>query len=136
MPAAFFGWDYNLIADIYTALAFGNATSIRGGPISDLARFVDGRKIACISNPRGVGGFCLFPQGIPAYEVPRGPGDPTPTVLPKEVSGKKVIQRLYELYLHKCVICGSVPLSGDNDPKKMGILTVNYVLKGICNGVC
>ena len=37
---------------------------------------------------------------------------------------------------HGCDVCGSVPLAEDNDPDEAGILTVNYVAKGACEGLC
>ena len=37
---------------------------------------------------------------------------------------------------HGCHVCGSAPLSGDNDPNSHGILTVNYVGGAVCKGLC
>ena len=62
-----------------------------------------------------------------------GPNAGTPAT---EVDGETIVRRVYELGVHGCGICGSVPLSGDNDAMKEGILVSNYVLKGYCNGVC
>ena len=67
----------------------------------------------------------------------RGPvGRQADGVPAKAVDSQTVIKRLGELGQHHCVICGSVPLSGDNDPEMEGILVSNYVLKGFCDGVC
>ena len=52
------------------------------------------------------------------------------------VSGAVVKQRVAELVAHECVYCGSVPLSGNNNPGVMGILTSNFVTGTVCNGVC
>ena len=57
-------------------------------------------------------GFCLFLQG----NVPRA-----------GVSGSLVKERLNDLIVHGCSDCGSVPLSGNNNPDEMGVLTSNYV---------
>ena len=37
---------------------------------------------------------------------------------------------------HECHVCGSAPLSGDNNPNSQGILTVNYVGGVVCKGMC
>lgn len=52
------------------------------------------------------------------------------------VDGYTIGRRIADLNWHGCHLCGSVPLSGDNDADKMGILTVNYVTGKGCNGIC
>ena len=52
------------------------------------------------------------------------------------VTGALVKKKLGELRDHGCRVCGSVPLGGDNDPKRQGILTVNYISKLACKGLC
>ena len=56
------------------------------------------------------------------------------------VNASTIIARLGDLDWHGCSGCGSVPLSGDNNPDEMGILTINYVKNyggtGGCNGLC
>ena len=68
--------------------------------------------------------MCLFLQG----DLPIG------TV---NVNGSVIKARISDLKNHGCKSCGSVPLSGNNDPRAAGILTANYVqdTQG-CNGVC
>ena len=127
---------YNLLSSFYSALAFGNSTSVRGGPISPTATFASGQKIACRPNPRGVGGFCLFTQGRPAAIATRDQGESNAGTPATVVDGETVVRRVYELGVHGCAVCGSVPLSGDNDAGKEGTLISNYVLRGYCDGVC
>lgn len=68
-----------------------------------------------------IGGICLFTQGN----------------VPKEgVTGAAIETALGYLVQHGCKQCGSVPLSGNNDPSEKGILTINYVFQGVCDGVC
>lgn len=55
---------------------------------------------------------------------------------PEGTTGKVLKQRLKELWGHGCRVCGSVPLSGDNDPRVEGWLTVNYVGGVVCPGLC
>ncbi len=43
------------------------------------------------------------------------------------VPGSLVKQKLLQMYDHECKMCGSVPLSDDNDPVKLGELTANWV---------
>ena len=53
------------------------------------------------------------------------------------MSGEVIRERIGDLVNHGCQECGSVPLSGDNDEGREGILTVNWVgWTGGCNGVC
>ena len=57
-------------------------------------------------------------------------------MLASGVNGAFIKHKLQELYGHGCHVCGSVPLSGDNDPASQGILTVNYVGGVVCKGLC
>lgn len=52
------------------------------------------------------------------------------------VTGALVTRKLQELREHGCLVCGSVPLGGDNDPDVRGILTVNYIGGVVCKGLC
>lgn len=69
-----------------------------------------------------LGGICAFTHGS--------------NVSAAGVTGDVVMQRLEELSRHGCRVCGSVPLSGDNNPRSQGILTVNYVDGVVCKGLC
>ena len=103
------------------AISYGNSAYIRGGPIRAEDVYHAGDQIVCQRGLLGSDGICLFTQGnVPA----------------EGVTGQQIIMRLSELIEHGCRKCGSVPLSGDNDPDKMGTLTGNYVRKASCNGVC
>ena len=44
--------------------------------------------------------------------------------------------RIGDLNTHGCLHCGSLPLSGDNNPDEMGILTSNFVGGLVCQGIC
>lgn len=90
--------------------------------ISDEAVFHERRQIACGRNADwAVGGICLFFQGS----------------IPQEgISGAVLKARISDLTYHGCRYCGSVPVSGDNNPGKAGILTSNYVLVPVCDGLC
>lgn len=113
--------DNNLIASFFAAISRGDSYFIRGGPISPKYIYHSGEHIACQLSIFGPGGICVFAQG---------------NIPPEGVSGELVVTRLRDLLVHECNECGSVPLSGDNDPDKMGLLTVNYVSKATCSGVC
>ena len=52
------------------------------------------------------------------------------------VIGALIKRKLQELSGHGCLVCGSVPLGGDNDPGSQGILTVNYIGGMVCKGLC
>ena len=58
--------------------------------------------------------------------------------MPKEgIRGKVIIDRLFDLKMHKCLYCGGVPISGDNDPTKMGVLKSDWVGSADCKtGIC
>ncbi|KAL9135413.1 MAG: hypothetical protein Q9175_003402 [Cornicularia normoerica] len=84
------------------------------GPLNDTDIYLPNDHIVCL--PLGqsfLGGICAFTQGsnVPATGL----------------NGALIKQRLQELSDHGCLVCGSVPLSGDNDPDRQGMLTVNYI---------
>ena len=78
--------------------------------------------IACITIPQAGGGFCVFLQNnVPEHGV----------------RGEVIRERMQDLVNHGCQECGSVPVSGDNNPDSEGILPVNWVsATGGCHGVC
>ena len=93
------------------------------GPLNDTDTYLPGDHIVCL--PQGqsfLGGICAFAQG---KNVPRG-----------GVQGALIKRTLMNLAAHGCHVCGSAPLSGDNDPSSQGILTVNYVDGLVCKGLC
>ena len=55
---------------------------------------------------------------------------------PEGVSGLTLATRVGELNSHGCWYCGSVPLSGNNNPKDMGTLKINIASPPYCDGVC
>ena len=90
--------------------------------ISDYAYFFEHQQIACAKNAGwAIGGICLFVQG---------------NVTSEGISGHVLKDRISDLAYHGCKYCGSVPISGDNDPYKAGLLTANYVEHPICDGIC
>ena len=100
----------------------GSVPGLPGGPLNTKLRIYGGDKIACLKNAKwAVGSLCMFVQG----KVPK-----------TGVDGGIIGQRIHDLNYHGCRRCGSVPLSGDNDPDVMGVLTVNYVTSKGCNGIC
>ena len=104
---------------IYTLMVNGS-TLLPGGPALQDDVYYAGNHIACEPSLH-FGGICLFMQG----NVPSN-----------GVLASLVFERLGDLQSHGCQTCGSVPISGDNDPDEMGILTLNYVTDSVCNGVC
>ncbi|KAH8669358.1 killer toxin [Ilyonectria robusta] len=81
--------------------------------------YQNGQHIACWKSLSG-SGFCAFLQntgGLPGREI------------------KRLLQ---ELVNHGCAKCGSVPAfyPSDNDISHHGMLTVNFVSKTNCNGIC
>ena len=90
--------------------------------VNDTAIFHKHRQIACGRNLDWlVGGVCLFLQG---------------NVTEKGVSGATLKARISDLAHHGCRYCGSVPVSGDNDPRSAGVLTSNYVHYPVCDDLC
>lgn len=93
-----------------------------GGPLNHAFRIYAGDNIACVQNANyAAGSICMFAQG---------------NVPVDGVDGATIGKRISDLNYHGCEFCGSVPLSGDNNPDAMGILTVNYVYHKGCNGLC
>jgi len=115
------------IISIFVALANGTTDICESppfscGPINDTDDYAPGAHILCL--PQGesfLGGVCAFTQG---------------NVSKAGTNGTLIKQKLSELRAHGCTLCGSVPLSGDNDPDTEGILTVNYIASKVCTGVC
>ena len=90
--------------------------------VNDTASFYKHRQIACGKNASWlVGGVCLFLQG---------------NVSDNGISGSTLKARISDLSYHGCKYCGSVPVSGDNDPRSAGLLTANYVRYPVCDGLC
>ena len=93
------------------------------GPLNDADIYLPKDHILCLPTGKSLlGGICVFAQGrnVPATGV----------------TGALVKRKLGELRDHGCRVCGSVPLGGDNDPRRRGILTVNYISKLACKGLC
>lgn len=82
--------------------------------------YLPGEQIACVKAQSG-GGICLFTEG---------------NVRSKGIKGDVICPLLDELVKHGCANCGSIPLSGDNNPEKSGILTANYMARPSCLGWC
>ena len=122
----FYMSNLNVLSAFYDALHDDSSPYYHGGPINITHVFTTKDHIVCSRNVLGYGGICLFMQGnLPAQGI----------------TGQVVLKRLMDLVDHECWVCGSVPLSGDNDPEKMGILTSNYVAGDlytgkVCDGVC
>ena len=109
------------------AIANGNAVDCPSdfscGPLNDADIYFPKEHILCIPTGESLlGGICAFAQGsnVPATGV----------------TGALVKRKLGELGEHGCRVCGSVPLGGYNDPQRQGILTVNYISKLACKGLC
>ena len=109
-----------IIQHFYDAIVSGSQLNMLGGPVPDERMYFAGGDLSDIACIKG-SNVCLFLQG---------------NVPPTGVNGSTIKKRLGDLRDHGCHICGSVPLSGDNDPAKMGILVANFVTKGSCDGVC
>lgn len=93
------------------------------GPMNDTDIYLPNDHIVCLPLGRSLlGGICAFTQGkkVPATGV----------------VGATIKRKLQELSDHGCHVCGSVPLSGNNDPGSQGILTVNYISGVVCKGLC
>ena len=132
-PSEFLNPDYvGLMLDIAEGRAECNpGSSFNCGPMNDTDYYKGGAHIICL--PQGqsfLGGICAFTQGHPTatkMEVnPAGFG----------IWGTQLKQKLRQLSLHGCRICGSVPLGKGNDPGEAGILTVNYISGVACKGLC
>lgn len=93
------------------------------GPLNDTEIYLPNDQIVCLPLGRSfLGGICAFTRGknVPATGV----------------DGALIKRKLQELSSHGCRVCGSVPLSGDNDSGREGILTVNYIGGVVCRGLC
>lgn len=92
-----------------------------------ILRFYKNRHIMCRKTRPGQ--ICLFAQG----NVPS-----------RGVNGTEVLTNLRYLIDHGCHLCGSAPLSRDNNLNTAGMLTMNYVYLGggegkderWCSGYC
>lgn len=90
-------------------------------------RYYAGQDIACMKhnvypNPWITWGYyCAFMQG---------------NISADGVDGALIQLKMQQLIEHHCLGCGSVPFSDDNDPMTLGILTVNYVRRSECEGLC
>ena len=82
------------------------------GPMSDTDIYAPGKHIVCLPQSNLWGGICAFTQG---------------NVDPLGTTGAVIKQKLVQLRAHGCKVCGSIPLSDDNDPDTKGILTVNWI---------
>lgn len=85
--------------------------------MNDADIYAHGVHIACASL-YGSAAFCAYTQG---HNVP-----------PSGINGSGIKRKLTQLSDHGCFACGSVPIADDNNPKELGILTINYVLKPAC----
>ncbi|MCJ1298189.1 hypothetical protein MMC08_000978 [Hypocenomyce scalaris] len=113
----------DLMDEFYQALANGASWQVPGGPIDPTATWQYGQDVACYATA----GVCMYTTGT----VTRGQNG---------INGSVLIDRAGDLNSHGCWYCGSVPLSGDNNPEDfpVGYLVVDYVgpNTGGCNGVC
>lgn len=109
----------DLMDEFYQALANGASDVIQGGPLISTTQYPrQGQQyIACSADAK----ICLSLAGNAPAEG---------------MTGLDLATRVGELNAHGCWYCGSVPLSGDNNPGKMGILRVNIASPPYCNGVC
>ena len=98
-----------------------SAPGFNCGPINDTDIWAPGKHILCLPQQVSIGGLCVFTQG---------------SVAPLGITGNLVERKLTELKQHGCRVCGSVPLSDDNNPNSAGELTVNWVSNGACWGMC
>ena len=93
------------------------------GPLNNTEFYLPNDHIVCLPLGRSfLGGICAFAQGNNAPAT--------------GIIGALIKRKLQELSDHGCRVCGSVPLSEDNDPDSLGILTVNYIGGMVCRGLC
>ena len=111
----------------FIKITHGNAPfcppSFSCGPMNDTDIYLPNDDIVCLPLGRSfLGGICAFTQGrkVPATGI----------------VGALIKRKLQELSGHGCRVCGSVPLSENNDPGSQGILTVNYIGGVVCRGLC
>ena len=81
--------------------------------MGDTDIYAPGNHTICLPQENLFGGVCVFTQG---------------NVDPLGTTGDAIKRKLAELSAYGCAVCGSIPLSDDNNPDTKGILTVNYVL--------
>ena len=109
------------IAQIAKGMDCNSHSGFNCGPINNTDIWAPGKHIICLPQDILQGGICAFTQG---------------NVAPLGTTGDMIRQKLLELKHHGCLVCGSVPLSDDNNPDTAGILTVNWVKNGVCWGLC
>ncbi|MCJ1233723.1 hypothetical protein MMC14_001681 [Varicellaria rhodocarpa] len=111
--------NQNILDIFYDAMTTGSNAFLQGGPLEDDRVYYNGQPqdVACWAEHN----VCLFLQG---------------RIESSGVNGSTIKQRLNDLRYHGCRICGSVPISGNNNPYYMGYLTSNYVTGGSCDGIC
>ena len=115
-------WPYlNTLIQIAKGTNCISAPGFNCGPINDTDIWAPGKHIVCLPQQVSIGGLCVFAQG---------------SVAPLGITGDLVERKLAELKQHGCRVCGSVPLSDDNNPNTAGELTVNWVSSGACWGMC
>ena len=88
--------------------------------------YLAGQKIACKEHS-------VFPYLVRGYFCAFAEGNNVPT---SGVNGSTLLLKMQQMIEHGCQGCGSVPLEKGNDPDVMGKLTVNYVTKSECVGLC
>lgn len=111
--------DVDLIDEFYQALANGASDVIVGGPLNSTTRYpLPGQKyIACDA----AASICMSLSGNHPAEG---------------MDGLTLATRAGDLNSHGCWYCGSVPLTGNNDPKPMGDLKIDIASGPYCSGVC
>lgn len=132
-PSDYLAPDYvGIMLNIANGLARCNPrSSFNCGPMNDTDFYEPGAHIVCLPQGRSfLGGICAFTQGN------LGVSGREATAVSIGVTGIRIKQKLQQLSLHGCRICGSVPLGNSNDPNEAGILTVNYVSGSACPGLC
>ena len=121
-PDGRFGYTYlKTLIQIAKGTNCISAPGFNCGPINDTDIWAPGKHILCLPQQFATGGLCVFAQG---------------SVDPLGITGDFVEQKLTELKQHGCRVCGSVPLSDDNNANTAGELTVNWVSSGACWGMC
>ncbi|MCJ1303616.1 hypothetical protein MMC08_006426 [Hypocenomyce scalaris] len=109
----------DLMDEFYQATANGASDVVTGGPLTDntLYPLPNQQYIACDQAES----ICVYLTG----NYPAG-----------GINGTQVATLLGYLNSHNCWACGSVPISGNNNPKDEGVLTVDKVSSPGCDGVC
>lgn len=121
-PNGRFKYPYlNTLIQIAKGTMCISAPGFNCGPINETDIWGPGKHIVCLPQEVSIGGLCVFAQG---------------NVAPLGVTGDLVKRKLTELKQYGCLVCGSVPLSDDNDPNTAGELTINWVSNGACWGMC